>query len=167
MAQVLDSKKRQVAVWRGHVHPDYFAEILKALGTYYNEAFIIVENNSHGILTCTRLGKDYAYPNFYTEVQIDKITDRETVKLGFTTTAKTKPLIIDQLRASMREGELELNDKTTIREMLTYIVTESGAMEAEQGCFDDCVMSLALANHVHEGVWEPVAPINDLYVEMI
>jgi hypothetical protein len=167
VAQVLDSKKRQVATWRGQVHPDYFAEILYALGEYYNEAFIIVENNSHGILTCTRLGKDMAYPNFYTEVQIDKLTDRETVKLGFTTTAKTKPLVIDQLRASMREGELELNDRTTIREMLTYIVTESGAMEAEASCFDDCVMSLALANHVHEGAWEPVDVPADLYIEMV
>jgi hypothetical protein len=36
-----------------------FAEILYALGEYYNEAFIIVENNCHGILTCTRLVKDY------------------------------------------------------------------------------------------------------------
>ena len=33
----------------------------------------------------------------------------------------------------MREGELELNDKTTIREMLTYIVTESGAMKQKPG----------------------------------
>ena len=41
----------------------------------------------------------------------------------------------------MREGELELNDKTTIREMLSYVVSETGAMEAEHGCFDDCVMS--------------------------
>ena len=167
VAQVLDSKKRQVATWRGQVHPDYFAEVLKALGEYYNEAFIIVENNSHGILTCTRLGKDFAYPNFYTEVQIDKLTDRETVKLGFTTTSKTKPLIIDQLRASVREEEIELNDKTTIREMMTYIVTESGAMEAEPSCFDDCVMSLALANHVHEGAWEPVDTPSELYLEMV
>jgi hypothetical protein len=167
VAQVLDSKKRQVATWRGQVHPDYFAEILRELGNYYNEAFIIVENNSHGILTATRLGKDYAYPNFFTEVQIDKLTDKETTKLGFTTTSKTKPLIIDELRAAMREGELELNDKTTIREMLTYIVTESGAMEAEQGCYDDCVMSLALANHVHEGAWEPVETPNELYIEMV
>ena len=167
VAQVLDSKKRQVATWRGHVHPDFFSEILYALGEYYNEALIIVENNSHGILTCTRLGKDMAYPNFYTEIQVDKITDRETVKLGFTTTAKTKPLIIDQLRASMREDELELNDKTTIREMLTYIVTESGAMEAEASCFDDCVMSLALANHIHEGAWEPIEPMDELYLEMV
>ena len=167
VAQVLDSKKRQVATWRGHVHPDYFAEVLYALGDFYNEAMIIVENNSHGILTCTRLGKDMAYPNFYTEVQVDKITEKETVKLGFTTTAKTKPLIIDQLRASMRESELELNDKTTIREMLTYVVTQSGAMEAEASCFDDCVMSLALANHIHDGAWEPVEVSNEHYMEMV
>jgi len=167
VAQVLDSKKRQVATWRGQVHPDFYAEILHALGTYYNEAHIIVENNGHGILTCTRLGKDMQYANFYTEIQHDKVTDRETIKLGFTTTAKTKPLIIDQLRASMREEEMELNDKITIREMLTYIVTESGSMEAESGCFDDCVMSLALANYAHEGAWEPVDIPDELYVEMV
>ena len=167
VAQILDSKKRQVATWRGQIHPDAFSEILYALGMEYNEALIIVENNSHGILTCTRLGKDMAYPAFFTEVQYDKITDRETVKLGFTTTAKTKPLIIDQLRASMRENELELNDKTTMREMLTYVVTESGAMEAEPGCFDDCVMSMALANHIHEGAWEPVDVPQELYIEMV
>jgi hypothetical protein len=111
--------------------------------------------------------KDMAYGNAYTEVQVDKLTDRETIKLGFTTTAKTKPLVIDQLRAAMREGELELNDKTTIREMMTYIVTESGAMEAEANCFDDCVMSLALANHVHEGAWEPIESPAELYIEMV
>lgn len=167
VAQILDSKKRQVASWRGQVHPDYFADVLYALGMEYNEALIIVENNSHGILTCTRLGKDFAYPNFYTEVQVDKITDKETVKLGFTTSSKTKPLVIDQLRASMREDELELNCKTTIREMLSYIVTETGAMEAEQGCHDDTVMSLALANWVHEGAWEPVETPREMYIEMV
>ena len=167
VAQVLDSKKRQVATWRGQVHPDYFAQVLFHLGTYYNEALICCENNSHGILTVTRLGKDMAYPSMYTEIVHDKITDKETVKLGFTTTSKTKPLVIDQLRASMREGELELNDKLTIREMLTYIVTETGSMEAEQGCHDDTVMSLALANYVHEGAWTPVETPAELFTEMI
>jgi len=167
VAQVLDSKKRQVATYRAQVHPDYFAEVLYKLGEFFNFAYIIVENNSHGILTCTRLGKDMAYPHFYTEVQVDKLTDKETIKLGFTTTSKTKPLIIDELRASVREGKIELNDKVTIREMLTYIVTQSGAMEAEAGCFDDCVMSLALANHIHEGAWEPIEAVDDYYIEMV
>ena len=167
VAQVLDSKKRQVATWRGHVHPDYYATVLYHLGQFFNTAFIIVENNGHGLLTCTRLAKDMAYPNFFTEVQVDKLTDKETIKLGFSTTAKTKPLIIDELRASVRENEIELNDKTTIREMLTYVVTESGSMEAEPGCYDDCVMSLALANHVHEGAWEPIESADDYYIEMV
>lgn len=167
VAQVLDSKKRQVATWRGRVHPDYFAEILNSLGHFFNTAYIIVENNGHGLLTCTRLGKDMAYPNFFTEISVDKLTEKETIKLGFSTTAKTKPLIIDELRASVREDEIEINDKLTIREMLTYIVTESGSMEAEAGCHDDCVMSLALANHVHQGAWEPIEVTNDYYIEMV
>lgn len=167
VAQVLDSRKRQVAVWRGQVHPDYFADILRALGDFYNTARIIVENNSHGILTCTRLGKDYAYENLYYTTEVDKITERESTTFGFRTTVKTKPLIIDQLRAALREGDVELNDKTTIREMLTYIVTESGAMEAEKGCFDDCVMSLALVNHIHEGRFTPVDVTDEFYIEAI
>ena len=91
VAQVFDSKKRQVATWRGRVHPDYFAEILNSLGHFFNTAYIIVENNGHGLLTCTRLGKDMAYPNFFTEISVDKLTEKETIKLGFSTTAKTKP----------------------------------------------------------------------------
>lgn len=167
VAHVLDSSRRQVAVWRGQVHPDYFADILLALGKHYNTARIIVENNSHGILTCTRLGKDYAYENLYMTTEVDKITEKETQTFGFRTTVKTKPLIIDQLRATLREGEIELHDKTTLREMLTYVVTESGAMEAEKGCFDDCVMSLALANHIHEGKFTPVEVTDDYYIEAI
>ena len=36
--------------------PRLFCRGSVSLGTYYNDAMIIVENNSHGILTCTRLG---------------------------------------------------------------------------------------------------------------
>ena len=50
-----------------------------------------------------------AYPNFFTEISVDKLTEKETIKLGFSTTAKTKPLIIDELRAAVREDEMEIN----------------------------------------------------------
>ena len=167
VAQVLDSRKRQVAIYRAHVHPDYFATVLYHIGMYYNTARIIPENNNHGILTCTRLGKDLAYPNVYLTTDVDKLTEKETVKIGFTTTVKTKPLIIDQLRAALREDEIELNDKITIRELMTYVATETGGMEAEQGCFDDCVISLALVNHVHEGRFTPIDVTDDYYIEAL
>ena len=57
----------------------------------YNEALVIVENNSHGILTCTRLGKDMAYPAFYTEVQYDKLTDKESVRWASPPPLKPSP----------------------------------------------------------------------------
>jgi hypothetical protein len=167
VAQVLDSTKRQVAVYRAHVHPDHFATVLQALGFYYNVAKIAVESNNHGILTCTRLGKDLAYPNFFIETIYDKMDDKETVNLGFKTTVKSKPLIIDQLRANHRDDEIELNDLTTIRELQTFIVNDGGNMEAEEGCFDDCVMALAIANHIHEGVFTPVVSTDDFYVQAI
>jgi len=167
VAQVLDSQKRQVAIFRAHVHPDYFSTVLYHLGMYYNTAKIIPENNNHGILTCTRLAKDLGYPNVFMTTDVDKLTEKESFKIGFSTTVKTKPLIIDQLRAALREREIELNDKITIRELMTYVATETGGMEAESGCFDDCVMSLALANHVHEGRYTPIVVTDDFYFEAL
>lgn len=167
VAQILDSKKNLVGSYRAVVHPDYYATVLYHLGMLFNEAKIVVESNNHGILTCTRLGKDLAYPNFYTEVQYDKLTDKETVKLGFYTNVKTKPLIIDQLRASMRENEMVIHDKTTLREMLTYVVDDNGSMNAEDGCHDDCVVSLALANHIHEGRFTPIEVTDEFYLTPI
>lgn len=167
VAQVLDSQKRQVAVWRGHVHPDYYAEVLYRLGMYYNRGKIAVENNNHGLLTVNLLYKQWEYPNVYLNVVEDKITDVDTPKLGFRTDVKTKPMIIDGLRASMRVGEIELNDKVTMQEMLTFVVKESGKLEAEEGNHDDTVMSLAIANHIHEGVWKPIEITPDFYLEAI
>lgn len=167
VAQILNSHKEQVAVYRSQVHPDYFADVLNSLGHFYNTARVGVENNNHGILTATRLGKDHAYPNLYFETSVDKQTEQETVTFGFRTTVKTKPLIIDQLRASLRDDDLTLNDKTTIRECLTYVVSEEGKLEAEKGCHDDTVMALAIANHIHEGRFTPVEVSEDHYIEAI
>lgn len=167
VAQVFDSKKRQVAVWRGQVQPDYFASILEALGYYYNTARVAPERNAHGLLTAVRLGRDLLYPNVWTDIAEGQLIDKESINIGFLTTARTKPLVIDKLRGALREGEIELNDKTTLREMLSFIVTESGNMEAEQGAHDDCVMALAICNHIHEGKWTPIEVTDEFYVEAI
>jgi hypothetical protein len=146
---------------------DVFVKILYHLAKFYNDAQLIVELNNHGILPNSRLSKDYNYPNLYYTTEVDKITERESTTFGFRTTVKTKPLIIDQLRARVREGEIELNDKVTLTEMQTFIITESGAMEAEPGCYDDSVIAIALANHINEGTFKPIESTDDFYVEAI
>src|SRR3546814_3773401 len=73
-------------------------------------------------------------------------------ELGFYTDVKTRPLIIDELRQAVREEVILLNDATTIDEMITFVADpKSGKIEAEVGCHDDCVMALAIANHIHDG----------------
>lgn len=167
VAQILDSKKQQVGIYRSQVHPDYFATVLEKLGYFFNTAKIAVESNNHGILTCTRLGKDLAYPNIYFETSVDKQTENETVTFGFRTTVKTKPLIIDKLRQAFREGEIAVNDKLTLRECQTYVVTDEGKLEAESGCFDDTVMALAICNFIHDGHFVPIEVTDEYYLEML
>jgi len=167
VAQVLDSQLRQVAVWRGTVHPDVFAEILVTLGYYYNEALLVPERNNHGLVTCVEL-RDRQYPNLYLDVSEGTIEpDRETLNIGVFTSEKTKPLMIDKLRAFDRSREIEINDQQTLEEMLTFVVTESGKMEAEGGAHDDCVMALALAAYASDGRWEPVTVTDDFYTQAI
>jgi hypothetical protein len=167
VAQILDSQMRQVAVWRGLCHPDVFAKILETLGYHYNSALIIPERNNHGLVTCVAL-RNSNYPYLYTDqVEGTLEPDKDTIKLGFYTSEATKPLIIDKLRALQREDEIEINDETTLKEMLTFVVNENGRMEAEAGTHDDCVMALALAAHAHEGKWKPVEVFEEFYSEAI
>jgi hypothetical protein len=166
-AQVLDSQLRQVAVWRGVVHPDYFGKVLATLGYHYHSALVAPERNNHGLVTCITL-RDLQYPYLYTDVAEGTLdSNKDTINLGFFTSERTKPLIIDKLRSSDRERECEIYDTTTLTEMLSYVVTESGKMEAEQGAHDDTVMALAIALYIHEGKWSPVAFSDDFYSKAI
>lgn len=164
VAQVQDSKRRQVAMYRAQAEPAYFGEVLHALGGHYNQAKIIVERNNHGILVCFQLAKALGYWNVYTETTVDKLTDIETTQIGFFTSEKSKPLIIDKLRMHLRERAVEINDAITLSEMRSYVVTASGKMEAEKGCHDDAVMALALVNHVNEGTFEPIVNVDTMFV---
>jgi hypothetical protein len=167
VCQILDSKRNQVAKWRGYLYPDVMADVIFHLGKFFNEAYVIVENNNHGILTVNRLAKELHYPNLHTEVVVDKITDQETIRLGFNTNIKSKPNAVNALRAVVRDGEVDIPDLMTLQEMQTYIVTEAGKYEAEEGMHDDCVMALAIAMYNHQPFYEPIAVTDDYYVEMI
>lgn len=163
VAQVLDSDKRQVAVWRGQVTPDYYARVLQVLGEYYNMALVAPERNGHGLLVCVRLWKDLNYSNCFMDLKEGEIADRETLAIGFQTNVSSRPLIIDKLRGDVRTREIEINDRTTLEEMRSFIVTDSGKMQAEDGCYDDCVMALAIADHIHEGKWTPIVNSDEYY----
>ncbi len=165
VATVQDSSRRVVAKWRSDRYdPDNFARILAHLGAFYNYAEIIPENNNHGILVCRVLNVDFSYPNLYRQEVYDKISDTTTMVLGFNTNVKSKPMIIDKLRADLRTGDVpQIEDVDTLHELRAFVVTENGRMEGDAGTHDDCVMALALANHANKGAWVPIVNESSWY----
>ena len=144
---VLDRSGYQVAHWSGHVAPDDLGKMLNHLGRYYNNALIGVERNNHGLTTITKL-KDLKYPNLYMETTVDQRTQKRTKRIGWLTTTKSKPLMIDHLAALLRDGDAGISSVETVKECQTYVIEDNGATNAQEGCFDDRVISYAIAQQM-------------------
>ncbi len=144
---VLDRSGYQVAHWSGHVAPDDMGKMLNHLGRYYNNALVGVERNNHGLTTITKL-KDLKYPNLYMETTVDQRTQKRTKRIGWLTTTKSKPLMIDHLAALLRDGDAGICNVETVKECQTYVIEDNGATNAQEGCFDDRVISYAIAQQM-------------------
>ena len=147
----------QVAEWHGLIHPDDFGEELIHLGMYYNKAVLAVERNNHGFTTLTHLHEN-RYPNIYTEKNIAKGYEKETSRLGFLTTARTRPMMIDAFRTLLKDG-LVLRSKKWISECMNFVHNpRTGKMEAEQGAHDDLVIAGCIACYVYSDARAPKVP---------
>ena len=111
------------AMFHGHIDPDLFGEELVKLAKYYNEAYIGVEANNHGLTTLKSIQR-LDYHNIYFAKMHDQITDKITQKIGWHTNAKTKPLMIDKLAEFIREEYIGIKSKTIIKELLTYVIDD-------------------------------------------
>ena len=145
---VCDSKGDQVATWHGHIAPDTLAEIIKAIGNHYNRAFVGVERNNHGLTTLTKL-RDLGYQNLYAQETLESRAEGDqTKRFGWLTTTKTKPMVIDNLAAMLRDRESGLANKDHVAEMREYIVEPNGSYNAREGANDDRVMSYAICKEM-------------------
>jgi hypothetical protein len=132
-----------VAMWHGKIDHDLFGVELIKLARFYNDAYLGVENNNHGASTLNTIKRN-EYWNLYFSKQFDKIADKLTQKVGWTTSSRTKPIMIDKLAEFVREKWLGIYSDLIISEMFTYIIEDNGSTNAQKGCHDDCVMSAAI-----------------------
>jgi hypothetical protein len=139
----------QCAEWHGHIAPDKFGHLLAELGKHFNQALVGVEANNHGLLVNTVL-RDGGYSNLYVAHSLDDrgSADKETKRIGWLTTSKSKPYIIDHLSAELREGTHGIASKEVVQEMQTYVVLENGSYGAQLNCHDDRVMAYAIAGEM-------------------
>jgi len=118
------------------------------LGNLYSQALIGCEDNNHGGTT-NRALRRLGYPNLYYRQELDDRGVRKTQKLGWLTSTITRPIMIDDLAALIREG-FSCPSKETIEEMMSFVVKDDGKAEAEASCFDDRVVCAAIAVQLHK-----------------
>jgi hypothetical protein len=139
----------QVAQWHGHIAPDLFGDLIAKLGRHYNTAFVGVERNNHGLTTLTKL-RDGGYPQLYAQADLEYrgSADKETKRLGWLTTQKSKFKIIDTLAGELRDGDHGLLCRETLDELYSFVIAEDGSYGAQVGQYDDRVMSRAIAGEM-------------------
>ncbi len=143
-AVVMDQNYKLVAIYRDNViNPGAFGELLYHLGQRYNNALIICESNGPGSATLNQLmGMDY--PNMYYETKLTQGSTDETMRLGFTTTGKSKPHIISGLSHSIRQKQFISPCHIMRHEIMSYEIDKNGKMGAPIGLHDDTVIAAAL-----------------------
>jgi len=144
-----DTLTEDIVVNTSKLDPSQMAEQLWLLGHWMNNAMLIIESNGPGlacILPLKNGQKNYKpYRNLYYKEIYDERDKKKTRKFGFSTSLKTKPIIIDNLAELIRERLITIPSEDVIREMQTYVIHENGKTGAVEGCLDDRVMALALA----------------------
>lgn len=146
---------------------DLYAEQMYCLGRYYHDAIIGIETN-YSRQPTRILQNKYNYPNLYLRERLDGVSDKPELVAGFETTSKTKPIIISELVALMREDPASEVDIETLKEMTTFIKKDNGKQEAIDGAHDDLVMAKAIAHFISKQFtrqWIEVQPTVSSFVK--
>ena len=142
------STGEQVAHWFGHLDADRFAQLLAHVGKWYGNAYIGPERNNHGHAVLLKLRDIYPVRRIYAEEYIDRDNDDDTPRLGWYTTRQSKPILSEGLKTLLRERCAGIRWIGTVTEATSYVYDAKGSMNAQEGCFDDQLMSYMIAQEM-------------------
>lgn len=138
---VWDEDFRQCAQWSGQLRPDMLAELAAEIADIYNEALAGVENN----MLSTILFLSKIYENYFITVKVDEKRQTRTKKMGWTTSSKSRDIMIDSYNQNFEEESLEINSPLTLKEMKTFVKKEGGKREHATGKTDDALFAAFIA----------------------
>lgn len=141
----------QVGEFKGQLGTREFGHMLVSVATEWNTALLVIENASIGwdvVNTAMEAGYSNIYysPRSYGEMHMDKYLeklDNEQIVPGFTTSTKTRPLVISKLESYIREGTFIFRSKRLIEELKVFIWINNKA-QAQSGYNDDLVIPLGI-----------------------
>tara|TARA_R110002020_G_scaffold44075_4_gene127361 strand:- start:1476 stop:3089 length:1614 start_codon:yes stop_codon:yes gene_type:complete len=158
------SEMEQVAEYKGQLGTTDYGNFLIEVATKYNDALLVVENNNIGWATIQTI-IDRGYKNLFYQSKDLQVVDVEhnisnkyraqdrNMVPGFSTTSKTRPLIIAKMEEYTREKLVKLHSNRLVDELFVFIY-KTGIIhtkaEAMDGYNDDLVMSYSIALWVRD-----------------
>lgn len=134
---------KRVATVRTQINSDIYTYQMYCLGKYYNNAMIAIEVNfnTFPVIELKRL----QYPNQYKREEYDSISKKIQEKFGWRTDRNTRPLIISEEQAMIRDHIELFVDITMILECLSFVYDEDMRPDAMEGKHDDLLFSDMIA----------------------
>lgn len=145
-----------VAEYQGKPKPEDFAKMLYNVGMEYGKAMVVPENNTYGFSVCQKL-VEMEYPNLYYSlkssheyVSQNEVQYKSGTIPGFSTTPKTRPIIVAKLEEFFRNNLITTYSTRLIHELERFVWSDTGKPEAMKGSNDDLIMALAIACWVRD-----------------
>jgi hypothetical protein len=148
-----------VGEYQGKITPDLFSNVLVQAGKEYGNCMVVVENMAAGFSVLEKLIDD-EYPNIYYSYKssheyVDQLTAEYTnnTVAGFSTTTKTRPLIIAKMEEFVRNKLIKVYSSRLLQEMKTF-VWHNGKPQAMRSFNDDLIMACAIGCWVKDTAFE-------------
>lgn len=146
--QVIDAGEyEQVCEYKGFISTPNFVRLIRKLGKFYNEAFLVIEANSIGEAVFNGLWYDEyePYSNMYKQKKVKNGVTRFT---GWTTDVKTRKLIVNDFIDWITVDELwstvKIYSQRLWLEMTTWIWAGGNKAEHADGANDDSIIAFSL-----------------------
>lgn len=170
----VDSMEQQ-AEYYGKIPPEEFANLLCDLGNRYGKAPLVVENNTIGLAALEHIklaGYESVYYSRKGDAKAGEIvnsywgaTNPDLIQ-GFTTSPKTRPLIISKLEEYIRNRTLIIRSKRLHEELKTF-VWQAGRAEAMKNYNDDLIMAAAIGIWIRDTFLTPNATNVDISKKLL
>jgi len=135
----------QVAEFQGKLPPAEVALEAYRAGRVFNDALAVPEITGGWGFAVEQELKRFHYPSLYTRKVLDRLTRKWTDRVGWDTNVRTRAHMLDTLERVLREKDLGLYSLRAVAELATFVFGKNNRPEAQEGCNDDLVMSLAMA----------------------
>lgn len=154
----------QVAEFYSNTVPSHqYAQIVAQVGTLYNTALVVSEDDKWGHIVLDKLQNELGYENiFYTNTGTSE-------KAGINPSKKTRPALMEAIQARLLTRSIIIRSRRLVYELKNFVYNNTTkSPEADKGYNDDAIMAFAYALYGRENSQKylPVGAVVDVPQEM-